>query len=284
MEITLIGCNVSTLGGLVKGIERAAALGYQCTQIYTTSSRTWDIGAICLDDIQEYAKRSCVTLIGHIPLIVNLASENEMVREKSMKRLSQEIIRACAYGIHTLVLHPGSTLDGNIDRGINCLIKALNGVSSICAEHNIRLALETMSGQGTQIGSNFGELACIIQGVKDNSHLAVCLDTCHLYAAGYQIERQDLLNSVLSEFDEKIGIKRISAVHLNNTKTELGKKIDRHSSIFDGNIRLETFEALVCDKRFEQIPMIIEPSTKDITGAEQVKYLQKIIKETSYEN
>lgn len=275
----LIGCNVSTIGGLVKGIERASKLGYQCTQIYATNSRTWDVGAPCSDDIQEYAKSYNITLIGHIPLIVNLASGNDTVREKSLKRLSQEIIFANRYGIKTLVLHPGSTLDGDVNRGINCLINALNDVFDICKDYNIMLALETMSGQGTQLGSKFEELASIIHGVKNHSHIAICLDTCHLYAAGYQIESRELLYNTLNEFDKKIGIKKIRAIHLNNTKVELGKKVDRHSSIFDGNIGLETFEAIVCDSRFDQTPIVLEPSSNDMTGAEQVEYLQKVVRE-----
>ena len=270
---------MSTIGGIAKGIERASKLGYQCTQIYATSSRTWNVGTPCSDDIQEYAKRYNITLIGHIPLIVNLVSENDIVREKSLKRLSQEISFANKYGIKTLVLHPGSTLDNDINRGINCLINALNGVFDTCKKNNVMIALETMSGQGTQLGSRFDELANIINGVKNNSHIAVCLDTCHLYAAGYQIESRELLYKTLNEFDKQIGIKKINAIHLNNTKVELGKKTDRHSSIFDGNIGLETFEAIFCDRRFEQIPIVLEPSSKDITGAEQVEYLQKIVRE-----
>ncbi len=278
MVIILIGCTVSTIGGPIKGIERAAELGYQCTQIYVTSSRTWKIGAICPYDVKGYAQRYQVQLLGHVPLIVNLASGNDEVREKSLRRLSQEIFRAHIYGVDTLVLHPGSTLDGDIDRGLSCIIKAINDVSDMCEKYNIVLALETMSGQGTQLGSSFEELASVIQGVRDNSHLSVCLDTCHLYAAGYQLENRELLYDTLNKFDQLIGIKRIGAFHLNNTKIEQGKKIDRHSSIFDGNISLESFEALVKDERFEKIPMVIEPPAKDITGAKQVHYLQQIAK------
>lgn len=280
----MIGCTVSTIGGLIKGIERAALFGYQCTQIYTTNSRTWNINSVSHENVQEYAKKNNIHLIGHIPLIVNLASQNDIIRKKSIDRLSQEIICAHECGINILVLHPGSTLDGNVNRGIDCIIKAVNDVSDMCMEYNVVLALETMSGQGTQIGKTFEELACIIQGAINNSHLAICLDTCHLYAAGYQIESWDYLNNVLDEFDKIIGVEKIKAIHLNNTKIHRGKRIDRHSSIFDGNIGLDTFEKLVCDKRFEQIPMVIEPSAKDLTGTAQVRYLQKKEMERKHES
>lgn len=278
----MIGCTVPTIGGIDKGIRRAAELGYQCTQVYTTSSRTWNIGAISTINVCEYAKRYNVHLISHVPLIVNLASKNDIIRKKSLFRLSQEIIRANEYGIKILVLHPGSTLDGDTNRGINCIIQAINNVYNMCVEYNIVLALETMSGQGTQLGSNFEELASIMSGTKNNSNLMVCLDTCHLYAAGYQIENTKHLYEMLGKFEKKIGIKKIAAIHLNNTNTERGRKVDRHSSIFDGKICLETFESIVCDRRFEQIPIVIEPPAKDGTGAEQVRYLQKVVKENRY--
>lgn len=271
----MIGCTVSTIGGLIRGIERAATQGYQCTQIYTTNSRTWKVSCANYENVQEYSKQYGIRLIGHVPFIVNLASRDNSVREKSVKRLAQEIVCAHKCGINVLVIHPGSTLDGDVNRGIDCIIRAVCGVYDMCVEYNIVLALETMSGQGTQIGSTFEELMSIIQGSVHNSHLAVCLDTCHIYAAGYQIERWNHLNNILTEFDKIIGMERMKVIHLNNTKTGRGKRTDRHSSIFDGNICLETFEKLVVDERFERIPIIIEPPAKDSTGAEQVKYLQK---------
>ncbi len=154
-------------------------------------------------------------MLGHIPFIVNLASKDNIIRDKSVKRLSQEIIRANAYGINILVLHPGSTLDGDTNRGIACIIKAMDDVYDLCKEYNVMLALETMSGQGTQIGSSFEELAYILQGVKNNSHLAVCLDTCHLYAAGYQ---RDIFKPLFDDISFDEDFDRVNYAKLIRTK------------------------------------------------------------------
>lgn len=275
---------MSTIGGIIKGIERAEKLGYQCTQIYTTKSRSWDIGDACSENLLEYVHKHDVYLVAHIPMIVNLASSNNLVRKKSQKRLFQEIIRAHEYGIDILVLHPGSTVDGNFDRGINCVIESINHVANVCEEYNIVLAIETMSGQGTQLGSRFEELASILNGVKKNTYLGVCVDTCHLYAAGYDIANKDSLYNMMEQFDKIIGMEKIKVIHLNNTKVSRGKKTDRHSSIFEGNISLETFESIVCDQRFREIPIVLEPSSRDMTGPEQVQYLINISRENGYGN
>lgn len=269
------------MGGIAKGIERAALLGYQCTQIYTTNSRTWNIKDTNYNNLKRCArlsKQTNVQLIAHAPLIINLASDDEAIRAKSYNRLYQEVNAAHECGIKTLVLHPGSTLDNDTERGICCIIDAINSVADICAEYNVNIALETMSGQGTQLGSNFEELSHIICGVRDNSHVKICLDTCHIHAAGYNIYCPESLDYVLGIFDKLIGLHRITAFHLNNTKTECGKKADRHSSIFDGKISIGTFSSLVCNPRFNNLPMIIEPPAKDATGPEQVRYLQNIVK------
>lgn len=276
MVILLLGCTVSTLGGLKQGIERAAALEYQCTQVYITKSRSWDIGSINIDNLEEYAKSFHVHLIGHIPLIVNIASKKDTIRKKSMHRLKQEVLRADQCGVRVLVLHPGSTLDGDTARGLACVAEAMDELSDLCTEHDVTFALETMSGQGTQLGSHFEELAHILHSVKDNSHIAVCLDTCHMYAAGYRIDSLESLSDVLTQFDELIGLDRIQAIHLNNTKVERGHKTDRHSSVFNGNIPLEVFESLVCDERLAHVPMVLEPPAKDLTGPQQVRYLSEI--------
>ena len=283
----MIGCTVSTIGGIGKGIDRAALLGYQCTQIYTTDSRTWNVDDANLNNLKKYAELSKINnvqLIAHAPLIINLASKDEVIRTKSYFRLRQEVCAAHKCGISTLVLHPGSTLDNDTQRGINCIIDAIDSVADICAEYNVNIALETMSGQGTQLGSNFEELSHIICGVRDNSHVKICLDTCHIHAAGYNIYCPESLNYVLGIFDKLIGLHRITAFQLNNTKTECGKKADRHSSIFDGKISIGTFSSLVCNPRFNNLPMIIEPPAKDATGPEQVRYLQNIVKGNKYES
>lgn len=273
----MIGCTVSTIGGLVKGVQRAAGMQYQCTQLYTTHSRSWDVGAADINFRQEALKYP-VYLISHVPLIVNIVSNNALVKDKSKARLRQEIIRASQYGIKELVFHPGNTLDGDTYRGLIEAVQVIDDVSDLCLRCGLVLAVETMSGQGTEIGANIEEIAFILKHVKEHSCLKVCIDTAHLYASGYDISNKHSWRRFLDFFDKEIGLEKIAAIHLNNTKTECGSMIDRHSSIFDGNIKLETFEDIVLDARFDSVPIVIETPAKDTSGPEQVNYLKKIMK------
>lgn len=273
----MIGSTVSLIGGIKKGIGRAREQGYQCTQIYTTNSRRWEINQVDRPQIKQYAIQESVVLVAHVPFLVNLASSSAEVRSRSQIRLKQEIECAHSCGINTIVLHPGSATDGCINTGIRHIVNSLDSVADLCSRLNVSIALETMSGQGTQIGSSIEELSDIFGRVRTTQSLSLCIDTAHLYAAGYDIKDVQGLNRVFECIDRQIGLNKISVFHLNNTPTSLGGKTDRHSSIFGGNISLNTFSSLVSDNRFCYIPKIIEPTAKDETASEQVRYLQAII-------
>jgi deoxyribonuclease-4 len=272
----MIGCTISTIGGLCQGILRASESKLECIQIYTLNSRRWDvqnIGESQSTAIRECAERNNITLTAHVPFLVNLASNDQSLRNKSSARLKQEIINAAMLGINCLVLHPGSYIEGEKAIGITRIVAGLNEVMNYCEEYGVTLLLETMSGQGTQIGRSFEDISAIINQTKNNTALGVCFDTCHVYAAGYDISTLELFELELSKFDKMIGNARIRMFHLNNTKTALGEKRDCHSSIFEGNINLETFEHIVKKFKDAQIPQIIEPASKDNSGPKQVEYL-----------
>lgn len=274
----MIGCSVSTVGGLIVGILRAKEHGLDCTQIYSMKSRRWDVSFLNETDvnlIKQYKKENKIELVVHIPFLVNLASPDEQIWEKSLDRLRIEIDCAYKLEINYIVLHPGSYIHDNIDMGIEGIANGLNAVGEICKEKNIRILLETMSGQGTQIGSSFEQLASILSRTFYQDEICFCFDTAHVFSAGYDISTNEKFEVTLSHFFKILGKDKLKVFHLNNTKTKLGMKSDRHSSIFDGEIKLEVFEKIVSDKRFSEVLKIIEPSANDRSGFDQVRHLKQ---------
>ena len=275
----MIGSTVSAIGGLLKAIERASEYGYNCTQIYTSKSRSWDVSYCASSDAEkiiEYSKEKNVTLVAHVPFLVNLSSPDESIRQKSVERLKFEVINSSILGIKKLILHPGSAVNDIRLNAIENIILGLNSVAELCSTHTITILLETMSGQGTQIGSTFEELNYILSKSKCSEYLGVCLDTSHVFASGYDISNVMKLDEVLIKFDSCIGFEKIGCFHLNNTMIPCGNKTDRHSSIFNGKILLEVFEDLVNNPHFINVSKILEPTITDLSGQIQVKYLKNM--------
>lgn len=264
---------VSTVGGLIKGIDQCIKLGFDGTQAYTTASRRWNSPLLSekkSEEIRAYAEDKKILLMSHVPFLVNLATADiSFLYNRSIERLKAEVI-SCGYlGIRELVLHPGSSVDGDEERAHQQIIKGLVEVLPLCEEWDVFLMLETMSGMGTQCGATIDSIYELITESIDQSgiknHLGICIDTAHIYAAG--IEFDTYVKSIPNEW--------IGCFHLNNTKIPFGGKTDRHSSIFDGNIPLEEFESIV--KRFPKIPHVLEFTQSDHTGEEQVRHLKGVL-------
>ena len=281
-----IGSHVSMSGKEMMLGSVKEALSYNATtfMFYTGAPQNTarkPIEQLRIDEAKALMKEHHINIddvVVHAPYIINLGNAiKPETFELAVSFLAQEIKRCEAIGVSRLVLHPGSHVKAGEDVGLDKIVEGLN--LALKDNTSVHIALETMAGKGSELGKSFEQLKYIMDHTIKSELLGVCLDTCHLYAAGYQIESRELLYNTLNEFDKQIGIKKIRAIHLNNTKVELGKKVDRHSSIFDGNIGLETFEAIVCDSRFDQTPIVLEPPSNDTTGAEQVEYLQKVVRE-----
>ncbi|TSC96759.1 MAG: deoxyribonuclease IV [Candidatus Berkelbacteria bacterium Licking1014_2] len=175
-------------------------------------------------------------------------------------------------GVSLLVLHPGSGGNSTKEQGMEKIIQALNGVLRKFKKAPIKILLETMAGQGTSIGADFSELALILDGVEESMMTGVCLDTAHLWMAGYDIKRE--YDQVLAEFDRVIGWEKIGAVHLNDAKTDLGSRRDRHACPGEGKLGLETFHRFLIDKRFKNTPLILENPRVDIAEGKTITTLQ----------
>lgn len=275
----MLGSNVPTIGGFHTCFKWGDEWQCECIQIYITLSRKWNVPNLSQDEITKFKtawqQSSVKRVIAHVPYLVNLASPNIDLWEKSVNRLLIEISRAAKLNVPLLVLHPGSHGALPKQEGIKKIIKALNNVLKE-VNTSVKILLETMAGQGTMIGSRFEEIAFILEKVQRAELLGVCLDTGHLFMAGYDIRGYKGWESVLNEFDKIVGIEKIGAIHLNDSKTNLGSKSDRHACIGEGKLGLQVFHAILKDKRFKDVPKILEIPERDTKSKDNLELLRNL--------
>ena len=254
----LLGAHESTSGGLHEAFARALADGAEAVQIFTKSSRMWRAKEITSEDAQAFRSRSreaALPCAVHSSYLVNLGSGPGDLREKSIAAFTDELARADLLGIPSLVVHPGANPD--CKQGLRNVAEALDRVF---ASHKGRckVLLETAAGQGSCLGSRFEELRTIRDLCRSPDRIAVCLDTCHVFAAGYDISTEKALASTLERFDEVLGIESIHAFHLNDSVKPLGSRVDRHEHVCKGEIGPVAFRELVNDERFREVPGFLE--------------------------
>lgn len=257
----LIGSHVSMSGKkmLEGSAEEAHQFGESTFMIYTgapQNTRRKNINDLNIEKghkvMEQYGLSNIVV---HAPYIINIANTTKPeVYELGVNFLQNEIERTQAIGAKDIVLHPGAHVGAGADKGINQIIKGLNEV--LTHDHDVRIALETMAGKGTEIGRSFEELARIIDGVTHNDRLSICFDTCHTHDAGYNIKND--FDGVLNEFDKIIGIDRIKVVHVNDSKNEQDAHKDRHENIGFGYIGFDALNNVVHHEAFKDIPKILE--------------------------
>ncbi len=271
----LLGAHVSISGGVKNAPLNGEKIGCDAIQIFTKNQRQWSTKPYEDDEIEEYFKNLKKTKIkkvnAHSSYLINLASYNEEIFEKSINALIDDLERCNSLKIPIEVIHPGSHLGEGIEKGIKRIITGIDSVFKKVKDAS--LALETVAGQGTNIGFKFEQLKEIIDGVKEKDRIFVCFDTAHVFEAGYDIKTQKGFMKVLDEFDRIIGIEKLVVFHLNDSKTPLGSNVDRHENIGKGMLGLEPFKFLVNSKEFNDYPMILETPGGDEMYIEDLKTL-----------
>lgn len=257
----LLGSHVGMSGKemLLGSVKEALSYGANTFMVYTgapQNTRRKDIKELNIEAAKAAMQENGIsTFVVHAPYIINLANTvNPDTFKLAVEFLALEITRTDACGSPVLVLHPGSHVGAGAEIGIKKIIEGLNEV--ITKDMNCTIALETMAGKGSELGRSFEELAAIYEGVKQNDKLRVCIDTCHLNDAGYDIVHN--LDGVLSEFDRILGLNQIAAIHINDSKNPLGAGKDRHANIGDGTIGFETLKTIVHLPEFVSVPKILE--------------------------
>jgi deoxyribonuclease-4 len=253
---------MSIAGGFARAVDRAVATGCEAVQIFSKSSNQWQARALTDAEVRLFRQRVDETKIGpivaHASYLINLASPDQKLRRRSIDALEDELQRADILGLAGVVLHPGAYTTSSEDDG---LARIADAITDVLARHRPRLShllLEHTAGQGTMLGHRFDHLRSIIDHVDDASQLGVCLDTCHLVAAGYDIISPNGYVEVFDEFEAVVGLNRLKLFHLNDSKNPLGSRVDRHETIGRGYIGTEPFGRLLRDKRFRDLPMILE--------------------------
>ena len=260
---------MSTGGGVWKALERGASINCEIVQIFVKNNMQW-LGKPCSpDDLKLYAnelaRQKFSAVFGHTGYLINLGAAASDNRDKSIQSLIQEINFASDLGLPFLVLHPGAHLGAGEEVGLKQIVAGLDEVFAATKKSPVRIALENTAGQGSCMGNRIEHLAAIFDHVKKPERLGVCLDTAHFFAAGYDIRTPKGWNAAMVEVDSLIGLKQVLAFHLNDSKTDLGSRVDRHEHIGKGKIGLEAFRHIVNDPRLKNSPGCLEtPKSKDM--------------------
>jgi deoxyribonuclease-4 len=257
----LLGAHISIADGIDRSLILGKEIGCNTIQIFVKSNLQWKARDINKFEIQEFLRNKIETkinpVIAHSSYLINLASYNKRIRNLSIKSFRRELEIARVLKIPYFIFHPGYHKEASLKTGIHLIAKALNQIISK-DDSKIKILLETTSGQGSSIGYRFEQLAEIISLVNKKKRIGVCFDTCHVFTAGYEIRNKADYEKTLERFEKIIGIKKIKVFHLNDSRGDLGSKIDRHQHIGKGYLGLEPFRFILNDKRFQNIPMIIE--------------------------
>lgn len=266
------GAHVSVAGGLHKAAETARQLGMETLQIFTKNANQWVGKPLTEDEIRAFkAAVKAASLkhpTAHDSYLINLASPNEELYQRSIGAFADELERAESLGLSYLVTHPGAHTGSGVEAGVERVAAAIDVVHERCAGFKVRVLLETTAGSGTTLGAKFEELAAIRNRVQDASRIGVCLDTCHVFAAGYPLGTDAEYRATFEQFDNVIGLSNLKLFHVNDSARELGSRVDRHAGLGLGHIGLEPFRRLVTDSRFKRLPMILETPKEDDDGRE----------------
>ena len=281
----ILGAHMSTTGGLHKAFERMEQVKGKALQIFTKNQRQWITKEITEKEAGKF--RRCWEESGKPPIaahdsyLINLASDKPEIEEKSVSAMAHEIKRVKILGIPFLVMHPGSHTGAGVEKGLARVVKNLDHAINLAkAPEGVTILIETTAGQGTGLGADFSEIAYILDNSTHSNRLGVCFDTCHVFAAGYDIRTPETYEETFSEFDRIIGLDRLKFFHLNDSKNDLGSRVDRHEHIGKGSIGLPGFRLLLNDSRFADHPMVLETPKKNDPedDIKNLAVLRKLIK------
>ncbi len=261
------GAHESIAGGLYRAFDRAESVGCDAVQIFVKPNRAWKVRPLEERDVLRFRERAEATgiepVVGHASYLLNLASPDDALWQRSRDTLIVELERCHVLGIPYLVLHPGAHVGSGEGTGLTRVAQALDQVHAATAQLRPRLLLETTSGAGSVLGGRFEHLAWLIAHTENGDRLGVCLDTCHVFAAGYELRTVEGYAATMSAFDRIIGLERLKVLHLNDSRGELGSRKDRHAHIGQGQIGLAGFRHIVNDPRLAGLPGLLETPKGD---------------------
>jgi deoxyribonuclease-4 len=263
MSFPRLGAHMSIAGGLPEAVRRARAVEATALQVFVKSANQWRARPFAEGEVEAF--RAAVReaglgehLTAHSSYLINLASPDATLWERSLQAFVEELRRCTALGIGLLILHPGSHMGAGAEAGLERLTRALDRALDASGTEGTRVLLEITAGQGRCLGGSFEEIATVLDGVRERERVWACFDTCHALAAGYEFRDADSYAQTLARLDATIGLSRLRAFHLNDSRGALGSRLDRHAAIGRGEVGLEPFRLLLNDRRFRGLPMVIE--------------------------
>jgi len=257
-----LGAHMSIAGGVDQALVRGAAAGCEAIQIFLKNQVQWTARPYRPEEVRRFRDQRRVPVFAHSSYLINLAAADA---RQSIAALADEIHRADQLGVPFIVVHPGAHRGAGEDTGLRHVARNLDAVFRATANSPVLIALETTAGPGTNLGYRFEHLAAILHASAHPARLAVCVDTCHVFAAGYDFRSAQGYRQMVAELDRLIGCDRVVAFHLNDSKTPLGSRVDRHEHIGRGHIGLDGFRQVLRDGRWRDVPMVLE-TPKDAAG------------------
>ena len=250
-------------------IERGCSIECTAMQIFVKNNMQWFARPLTSNEIAAFVKhrqrKELRSVFAHANYLINLAARNPQFHFNSMRALGEELIRAHQLELPFLVVHPGAHLGAGEEAGLDMIIASIDQVLTAIPHVKTRIALETTAGQGSCLGHTFEQIAHIVSNVREPDRLCVCLDTAHVFAAGYDLSTRPAMQKLFQDFDRTIGLNRLAAIHLNDSKTGRGSRIDRHEHIGKGQVGLEAFRYIMRNPRLRKIPKVLEtPKGKDL--------------------
>ena len=281
----LLGAHTSIAGGLHHALEQGVAIGASTVQIFTANQRQWNPKVPTQADANHFKEVQATTgiqkVMSHASYLLNLGSPNPTSREKSRQAFREEVARCRMLGISFLNFHPGAALDGSREASLDYIIASMLTVKDLLPDDRLLLLLETTAGQGSVIGNTFEEIAYLIQGTKGKIPVGVCIDTCHIFAAGYDIRTAKGWEETLVDFDKKVGMRFLQAFHLNDSMKPLGSRRDRHAPLGQGEIGAPAFEYLMNHPKTGHIPKYLETPGGPPIWKKEIAWLRQVTKTKS---
>jgi deoxyribonuclease-4 len=260
---------MSIAGGIHRAFDRLKQIRGNALQIFTTNHRQWRVGELSPQAIELYKSRweesGRIPVAAHDSYLINLAASDELILSRSIAAFAEELRRCAELGIKYLIMHPGAHVGDGVETGLVRLVKNLDRAIETSKVESVSVLVENTAGQGSSLGATFEEISFILTNSRFGKTMGVCYDTSHGFAAGYDMREEEAYSLVLARFDEAIGIDRLRFFHLNDSKRELGSRVDRHEHIGKGKIGLNGFRLLLNDPGFRHHPMVLEtPKGKDL--------------------
>ncbi|PIS02025.1 MAG: deoxyribonuclease IV [Chlamydiae bacterium CG10_big_fil_rev_8_21_14_0_10_42_34] len=280
MKNVLLGAHTSAAGGAPNALYQGKEIGATTIQLFTSNQKQWNGRVISDDEIKLWEKALDETgitdIMSHDSYLINLGSPKPELLEKSRKAFREELKRCHLLNITYLNFHPGSATTGTTEECLKTIAESLLEMEDLIAEGKTKIVLETTAGQGTSVGHRFEHIGAIIQEVCHKIPIGVCMDTCHTFVAGYDIRTKEGWDQTLKEFDEKIGLKYLSAFHVNDSLKDLGSRVDRHADIGEGKIGSESFRYLMQNN---DLPKYLETPNGPDNWKKEIVTLRKYAEE-----